>query len=364
MDIEHEQIDQADLKLLGIPENEASFLATVRRANWETLQAALELPRLSQWAVEQIQSRLHDLEAGRDLPALPAMLDSAREAMANSETVARQFGDGVPYDRLRVVNEARFYMQQSADAMLELGKRLIQLKENEPHGTFSDIVENELNIAPAVARRMMQASVKFLGNGVPGDPKRSALSVLGKTKLYELMVLDDDELDALADGGTVAGLQQDDIDRMTSRELRAALRNQRQAADSRLTEAQESLETARRVSQKKQEQIDRLQEELERERGAAKKAAPDERIARQRETCKTLADVLSVDILQLAANIRPLLEAFPQQADFAAGLVAQAIAELRGIQDEHHLSVRPTGDNEVADLMAQALRETGLTAEA
>lgn len=360
MDIE--QIDQADLKLLGMPGNEASFLATVRRANWETLQAALELPELDKWAVEQIQGRLHDLEAGRDLPALPAMLDSAREAMANSAAVARQFGDGVPYDRLRVVNEARFYMQQSAEAMLEAGKRLIQIKENEQHGDFVAIVEQELGLEPRVARRMMQASIKFLGNGTPGDPKRTTLSVLGKAKLYELMLEDDGELDALAEGGTLAGLKVDEIDRMSVRELREALRKQRQAADSRLAESQESLETARRVSQKKQEQIDALQEALERERGAAKKVAPDERIARQRETCKTLADVLSVDILQLAANIRPLLEAFPQQADFAAGLVAQAIAELRGIQDEHHLSVRPTGDNEVADLMAQALRETGLAA--
>lgn len=42
------------------------------------------------------------------------------------------------------------------------------------------------------------------------------------------MVLDDEELDALADGGTVAGATLDDIDRMTSRELKAALREARE----------------------------------------------------------------------------------------------------------------------------------------
>lgn len=49
--------------------------------------------------------------------------------------------------------------------MLEAGKRLVILKENEPHGDFINILENDLGLEPRVARRMMQASVKFLGNG-------------------------------------------------------------------------------------------------------------------------------------------------------------------------------------------------------
>ena len=42
-----------------------------------------------------------------------------------------------------------------------LVKRLVILKENEPHGDFTNILENDLGLAPQVARRMMQASVKF-----------------------------------------------------------------------------------------------------------------------------------------------------------------------------------------------------------
>ena len=125
--------------------------------------------------------------------------------------IMQQFGDGLPYERDRIVHEARFYMAQSAESMLEAGKRLIILKENEPHGDFTNILENELGLAPQVARRMMQASMKFLGEG--DEPtKRSTLSVLGKAKLYDLMVLDNEELDELADGGTVAGLTLDDVE--------------------------------------------------------------------------------------------------------------------------------------------------------
>lgn len=162
--------------------------------------------------------------------------------------IMEQFGEGLPYDRNRIVHEARFYMAQSAEAMLEAGKRLVILKENEPHGEFINILESELNIEARVARRMMQASLKFLGS-TSEAPKRSALSVLGKTKLYELMVLDDEELDDLADGGTVAGATLDDIDRMTSRELRKALR-----------ESKEDLAASRKLNAEKSQEINELKE--------------------------------------------------------------------------------------------------------
>ncbi|MCZ5895648.1 DUF3102 domain-containing protein, partial [Escherichia coli] len=36
--------------------------------------------------------------------------------------IMQQFGDGLPYERNRIVHETRFYMDQSAEAMLEAGK--------------------------------------------------------------------------------------------------------------------------------------------------------------------------------------------------------------------------------------------------
>jgi hypothetical protein len=72
----------------------------------------------------------------------------------------------------------------------------------------------------------MQAAVKYMSPAITAA-NRSTLTDLGRSKLYELMVLDDEPLAALADGGTVAGLTLDDIDRMSSRELRAALRDSR-----------------------------------------------------------------------------------------------------------------------------------------
>ncbi|HGJ5882380.1 MAG TPA: DUF3102 domain-containing protein, partial [Arsenophonus sp.] len=72
-----------------------------------------------------------------------------------------RFGDGLPYERERIVHEARFYMAQSAEAMLEAGKRLIILKENEPHGEFMKIVEEQLGLQYRIARKMAQAALKY-----------------------------------------------------------------------------------------------------------------------------------------------------------------------------------------------------------
>ncbi|HCU0107273.1 TPA: DUF3102 domain-containing protein, partial [Escherichia coli] len=104
-------------------------------------------------------------ELNADVPLSDDLNVSLNAMTQHRMEIMQQFGDGLPYERERIVHEARFYMAQSAESMLEAGKRLIILKENEPHGDFTNILENDLGLAPQVARRMMQASVKFLGNG-------------------------------------------------------------------------------------------------------------------------------------------------------------------------------------------------------
>lgn len=102
-------------------------------------------------------------------------------------------------------------MAQSAEAMLEAAKRLTILKECEPHGEFESIVRDALGIPERTAQRLMQASIKYMSPQL--SAKAPALALLGKTKLFELMTEDDDVLSELADGGTIAGMTLDDIDR-------------------------------------------------------------------------------------------------------------------------------------------------------
>ncbi|KWZ43767.1 hypothetical protein WS72_13475 [Burkholderia savannae] len=275
--------------------------------------------------------------ADEQTPGLPAMTEAANVLAARSAMVAEQFGDGLPYERNRVVNEARFYMAQSAEAMLEAGKRLILLKENEPHGEFVQIVENALGIHERAAQRMMKAAVKYLSPAL--EKKTTALSVLGKTKLFELVAEDDDDLAALADGGTVAGMTLDDIDRMTSRELRAALRD-----------ARENAEAQSRLLSDKNSKIDELAAKLTGKKSRVKPVTPDEEGAEIRKEASEIAfEAESV----IRGNLRSAFETLLRHAethnmphdDFMAGVLGQIQLSLNQLRSEFGVKASADGED-------------------
>jgi hypothetical protein len=116
-------------------------------------------------------------------------------------------------------DEIRFYQQRSVEACLELGKRLLILKEITPHGEFTQRIEL-LGFSDRMARKFMSATLKFSNRN-----SNSVLKSAGtQTKLLELVTLDDDDIAELEAGGTVAGLNLDAIETMSVRELKKALR--------------------------------------------------------------------------------------------------------------------------------------------
>ncbi|WP_406707050.1 DUF3102 domain-containing protein, partial [Sodalis sp.] len=186
-------------------------------------------------------------EIAPEQPLKPDLMNNLNALAEHQQAIMDKYGEGLPYERERIVHEARFYMAQSAEAMLEAGKRLIIIKENEPHGEFINIVTDRLGLTPTTAQRLMKASVKYLSPTL--QSKTPSLAFLGKTKLYELMLEDDEDLAELAEGGTIAGLTLDEVDRMSVRELKAKLRD-----------TEKSLEASRRLASEKDQKINELSE--------------------------------------------------------------------------------------------------------
>ncbi|HAN3419714.1 TPA: DUF3102 domain-containing protein [Escherichia coli] len=250
--------------------------------------------------------------------------------------IMQQFGDGLPYERDRIVHEARFYMAQSAEAMLEAGKRLIILKENEPHGDFINIVESELSMSKRTAQVMMQASIKYLSPQL--ESKAQTFALLGKAKLFELMTEDDENLAELADGGTVAGLTLDDVDRMSVRELRQALR-----------EAREINAAQQRVLADKNEKIDSLSTRLEK-KSRIQPPEPDEEVKKLRAEVTALAvEAESAIAVRLSSAFETLCAYCAENMidtprDFMAGLVCQLESTARSLRSTFDLPDEPTGN--------------------
>ncbi|EFO1084761.1 TPA: DUF3102 domain-containing protein [Escherichia coli] len=250
--------------------------------------------------------------------------------------IMQQFGDGLPYERNRIVHEARFYMDQSAEAMLEAGKRLVILKENEPHGEYVQIVKEQLNLEPRIAQKMAQAALKFLSPELTSKAK--TFSHLGRSKLYELMLEDDEDLAELADGGTVAGLTLDDVDRMSVRELRQALR-----------EARETNAAQQRVLADKNEKIDSLSTRLEK-KSRIQPPEPDEEVKKLRAEVTALAvEAESAIAVRLSSAFETLCAYCAENMidtprDFMAGLVCQLESTARSLRSTFDLPDEPTGN--------------------
>lgn len=162
-----------------------------------------------------------DMTATANAEAIEKSTKAQDELNKHLVVIDAEFGDGQPYDPYRLINEIRFIGKQAAEGLLEMGKRLILLKEHEQHGRFLEALE-QADVHPRAAQRMMQAAIKFTGS------KASLASHLGTSKLLELMAEEDDELEALAEGGSLAGHTLDEIERMTRDDLRAALRKTRE----------------------------------------------------------------------------------------------------------------------------------------
>ena len=144
-----------------------------------------------------------------------------------------EFGDNLPYEIDRIVNESRFFYQQLQVNAIELGKRLLLLKQHEKHGDFHSALE-QIGIEIRPAQKLMQLTRTF------GKAVMKPLQQLSKTKLLELMVEPDETLEDLANGGELYGHTLDDIDVMTAKELRETLRQERKARkdDAEATERQ------------------------------------------------------------------------------------------------------------------------------
>lgn len=219
------------------------------------------------------------------------------EMSKRSAEVAERFADGLAYDRERVVAEARFLMSQSAEAMLEAGKRLVQIKENEPFGEFIEIVENRLGLGKRSAQAMMQAAVKYLSPAL--GSKAQSIALLGKSKMFDLMVEADEALFDLAEGGTIAGKTLDDMQAMTRREMQIALADARQTIDAK-----------EKVIAKRDAKLAKLEEQAELPQEAAMLADIQERIRALVAATLQLGNlVVELDGREISEELRTMVNA-------------------------------------------------------
>ena len=228
-----------------------------------------------------------------------ASVAANNQAALHSVMVMEQWGNGETYNEERWIERGRQAVRQTMEGMFLLGRALIILKEHTEYRRFSAIVKEEFGIGHSETARLIAATQRF---ATPQMQKAQAkLMDLGKSKLLELLVEEDVTLIELADGGEANGMTFDDVDRMTVRELRHSLRAARDDTDA-----------ARKVSADKDVKINRLTEQLEKQKSTAAQAKP--------------ADVAEDLKLQLASMTVGIESQISRYRDLFAALLENAAA--------------------------------------
>ena len=235
------------------------------------------------------------------LPALPAMTEAANrlavmhtEQEATVRAVAAQLGYQLPAnctDPDLIQRDIATNMRRTVESMIEVGRGLLVLKEACPHGEFQKRLD-VLGFEQRAARRYMQVVAKFA--------KRATSTVLleaadTQSKLLEMLVLDDEQIEELELTGQTGELKLDDIATMSVKELRAALR-----------ESREKIADKDRVLAGKNTKIDELDQQLNRARKQIHLPPWDERVAPFQKEITERQSVLDAAIAKHLEAIKAL----------------------------------------------------------
>lgn len=199
-----------------------------------------------------------DLDQGRIDNAVEVMRKEELGAIAlgvereqNVRAAAMQVGYLLPADCIDpdlIQRDISANMRRSVEACLEVGRGLVVLKAACEHGQFVARLD-VMGIEARVAQRFMATARKF--SNAASTPLLAAAG--NQTKLFELLVLDDDQVEELELTGQTGELSLDDIATMSVKELRAALREARadgQAKDELLADKNRLLDTERAKSKR------------------------------------------------------------------------------------------------------------------
>jgi hypothetical protein len=166
--------------------------------------------------------------------ALAQQAQDNKEAETIARAVALQIGYELPADSIDpdlIQRDIRANMARSVQACLEVGRGLAMLKTICRPGEYTQRLD-VLGIDIKVAARFTHAARKFS----KGATSRLLGAAGNQSKLFEMLVLDEEQLYELELNGQTGELSLDDVATMSVKELRHAVRDLRddKAANERL----------------------------------------------------------------------------------------------------------------------------------
>lgn len=167
----------------------------------------------------ELESEFDDFDSSEAV-GIPMIEDEAREALAAAQAEnATAIADP---ERLAVVTaEVQLLSGEVLRNILQIGKRLIEIKQLVGHGRFGSYVKENCGYSHDVANRFMKVAEQYTDETLP-----VGLSV---SKVYELLSLPEAE--------RAAFVENHDVENMTVRQLRAELAAEKQRTTELMSES-------------------------------------------------------------------------------------------------------------------------------
>lgn len=219
---------------------------------------------------------------------------------------------------------------QTAQNIIEIGKRLIKVKENLEHGEFTEWLKQKVDISHRTANNFMKVATTFSNS--------QAIANLGSTKLFLLAGLEEEERQEV--------MQENNVEEMTTRELEQVIKEKKQIKEQLEAEQDYSSELQETIKQK-EEKIRELQIEIE------KIQIPEKEIV-EKEVVK---EIVPEHLLREKEMLKQEIEQQKQQLDKLQKRAEKAEGTLKSIRLEDNLEKDAVFDTAKLDMLLFNIRD-------
>lgn len=292
-------------------------------------------------------------------------VDVTPEGVSEGAALSGMFGESTPVETERgieaITEEIIFYKAVGGQAVLEIGKRLIEAKAQLKHGEWLPWLSEKVEFSEASAQRFMQLAREYENPALVRD--------LGASKALVLLALPASERENFASEKHLVNGEEKSVSEMSKRELEEAIR-QRKLAELKAAETARELDRQKEATAEAEAAAEKAQEAAEAARAEVEDAksisiAAQERTAELERELKALREkpvdvaVQTVDASaeQIAAAVKEAEKAAKAKRDAAVAKKAEELKAAEAQRDEARKAVENAeAGKKAAEEQAAALR--------
>lgn len=262
-------------------------------------------------------------------------VDVTPEGVSEGAALSGMFGESTPVETERgieaITEEIIFYKAVGGQAVLEIGKRLIEAKAQLKHGEWLPWLSEKVEFSEASAQRFMQLAREYENPALVRD--------LGASKALVLLALPASERENFAQEKHVVNGEEKSVSEMSKRELEEAIR-QRKLAELKAAETARELDRQKEATAEAEAAAEKAQEAAEAARAEVEDAksisiAAQERTAELERELEALREKpVDVAVQTVDASAEQIAAAVKEAELSAKEKIGKKAEELKKARDD------------------------------